>query len=426
MDAFFVAVELLDAPSLRGRPVVVGGSGRRGVVASCSYEARAFGVRSAMPMVRARQLCPSVVVLDGRHSRYAEVSRRLGDIFRGITPIVEPIGLDEAFLDVTGVLQLSGPPEEIADRIRRRVRGELSLECSIGVGRSKLIAKLASRSAKPRADVGGTRAGRGVVVVGAEDEAAFLRPLPVRALWGVGPSTAERLHQLGVRTVAELAGVPRATLERHFGRSQGGHLADLALGHDPSPVEPDRAARSIGHEETFVHDIDDRDDLRRRAAMMAEAVAAQLRSHGLVARTVTLKVRFADFASITRRRTVSAGLDTGRALSVVCHELLDSVDVTPGVRLLGVSTSGLVAPDGTQQLAFALDPADPPGSGTSDTEARAARLQQHWQGVTAALDDIRGRFGTEAVSPGVGIGPDGRPDQARRGRWGPSAASEEV
>ena len=297
----------------------------------------------------------SLVVLDGRYPRYEEVSRDLRAILCDITPIVEPIGLDEAFLDVTGGLHLLGAPEDIGSEIRRRVRTELSLDCSVGIGRSKLIAKLASRAAKPRAQRQGTHVGSGVVAIEAHEELNFLHPLPVRALWGVGPATAERLHSLGVETVGELARVPRGVLERRFGPAQGSHLADLSMGHDTSPVVPDREAKSIGNEETFARDIDDLADLRRRAAVMADVVAAQLRKHELAARTVSVKIRFGDFSSVTRSHTVAVALDTGPALGAVCDALLESLDVSPGVRLLGVSASGLTAAGGARQLSFDLD-----------------------------------------------------------------------
>jgi DNA polymerase-4 len=414
MDAFFASVEILDAPSLRGLPVVVGGSGSRGVVASCSYEARAFGVRSAMPMQRARQLCPSIVVLDGRYARYEEVSRELRAIFGAVTPLVEPIGLDEAFLDVTGALQLFGGPEDIAAGIRRRVETELSLECSIGIGRSKLIAKLASRAAKPSAGLQGTRVGLGILAIPAHEELAFLHPMPVGALWGVGPATAERLHSLGIQSVGDLARTPRSVLERRFGRAQGGHLADLSVGYDPSPVVPDRPAKSIGHEETFARDIDDPDDVRHRAGVMAEVVATQLRAHELTGRTVSVKVRFGDFTLVTRSHTVARPIDTAPALQAVCNALLESLDVTPGIRLLGVSVSGLAEAGGSEQLAFDLDASE----GLGD---RASRLQTQWQGVTTALDEIRERFGAASVGSAAAVGPDGlEVRERRRAAWGPA------
>jgi len=452
MDAFFASVEVLDDPNLQGLPVVVGGTGTRGVVASCSYEARAFGVRSAMPMVRARQLCPPAVVLAGRYSRYEEVSRRLREVLHEVTPLVEPIGLDEAFLDVTGAQRLLGEADEIAADIRRRVLAELGLGCTVGIGRSKLVAKLASRAAKPRAERSGTRPGPGIVRVEPEDELTFLYPMPVTALWGVGPATTARLHALGIETVAELAEVPPDVLLRHFGRAHGAHLADLARGVDPSPVVPDRAAKSLGHEETFRHDIYDLAELQRRAGPMAEAVAGHLRSNCLTARTVTVKVRFGDFSLITRSHSLTMALDTAPALHAVCTALLDAVDVTAGVRLLGVSVSGLQSSGAAQQLSFDLSNGDPAstaatgspdrgaaphsvptavavGSGGADSASgtasqgasRATRLQAQWQEVTAALDDIRERFGSDAVGLAASIGAEGvHPAGRGRDYWGPS------
>ena len=224
MDAFFASVEVLDDPSLAGKPVIVGGAGARGVVASCTYEARQFGVHSAMPSMRARQLCPEAIFLSGRHSRYAEVSAQLHRILHDVTPMVEPIGLDEAFMDVAGALRLLGPPDVIAHAIRDRVRDEMRLRCAVGIGRSKMIAKLASRAAKPRATRQGLEPGPGVYLVAPEDERAFLHAHDVEALWGVGPATAKRLHDLGVRTVGELAALPLDTLVRRLGKSSGAHL----------------------------------------------------------------------------------------------------------------------------------------------------------------------------------------------------------
>ncbi len=257
MDAFFASVEVLDDPTLAGLPVIVGGAGARGVVASCTYEARVFGVRSAMPSVRARQLCPQAVFLPGRHGRYAEISGQLHRILTDITPLVEPIGLDEAFLNVAGAIRMLGSPETIAQRLRGRVRSDLSLDCAVGIGRSKMIAKLASRAAKPRVSRAGLLPGPGVVAIAPTTELAFLHGHQVEALWGVGPATATRLHELGVRTVGDLAAIPPETLVRRIGKASGLHLAALARGDDPSPVTPDRAAKSIGHEETFSQDLVD-------------------------------------------------------------------------------------------------------------------------------------------------------------------------
>jgi len=422
MDAFFAAVEVLDDPALAGRPVIVGGSGARGVVASCTYEARAFGVRSAMPSVRARSLCPDAVFVDGHYGRYAEVSGRLREILVATTPLVEPIGLDEAFCDVTGARRLLGPPEAIAHQIRQRVHDELALDCSVGVGRSKLVAKLASRAAKPVASRAGKQPGRGVVVVGPGEELAFLHPLPVEALWGVGPATAKRLHDLGVRTVGQLAALPPDALVRKLGKAQGSHLAALARAQDDDPVVADRAAKSVGHEETFRHDVVDPVVLRDHVVRMSESVAVHLRSSAMAARTVTVKVKYADFSLVTRSHTLPVAVDTAMAVSAVAEALLSAVDPGPGVRLLGVSVSGLEAPADVRQLAFALDPHAPGGqdSATPDLPREAVRLQTEWAEVTGAVDAIRARFGRESVGTASMVGDEGIVVPARRDApWGP-------
>jgi len=393
MDAFFAAVELLDRPELVGKPVIVGGSGRRGVVASCSYEARQFGVRSAMPMFRARDLCPDVVVLDGRHSRYGEVSAQIHELFAAVTPLVEPIGLDEAFLDVTGSRRLLGSPFEIAVGLRDRIADELSLRCSVGVGRSKLIAKLASESAKPVVTRHAVEPGAGVRVVAPDEELAFLHPLPIEALWGVGPATARRLHGLGIRTVGEIAAVGEEVLVRQLGRAHGEHLAALARGHDPSPVVAGREAKSIGHEQTFPTDLTDLDALRAKVVSMADSVGEVLAREQLAGRTVTLKVRFGDFTTQTRSHTLEVAVDAGAAIAAVAEALLEAVDLVAGVRLLGVSMSGLVPAARTQQLAFALDAAP------TDALDRGAMTQASWQEVARAVAAIRSRFGKHAVGP---------------------------
>jgi DNA polymerase-4 len=300
MDAFFASVEVLDDPSLAGQPVIVGGAGARGVVASCTYEARVFGVRSAMPSVRARQLCPQAIFLPGRHGRYAEISGQLHRILTDITPLMEPIGLDEAFLNVAGAVRMLGHPNAIAEGLRQRVRAELSLDCAVGIGRSKMIAKLASRAAKPKVSRAGLEPGPGVVLIEPEVELAFLHAHRVEALWGVGPATATRLHALGVRTVGDLAAIPVDSLVRRVGKASGQHLAALARGEDPSPVTPDRPAKSIGHEETFSQDLVDPTELERHVLRMAESVATMLRGSSSAARTVTVKVKFKDLSLQTR------------------------------------------------------------------------------------------------------------------------------
>lgn len=428
MDSFFASVEVLDHPELAGKPVIVGGSGARGVVASCTYEARAYGVRSAMPSVRARRLCPHAVFVDGHYSRYTEISARLHEVLRTATPLVEPIGLDEAFLDVTGARRLLGPPEVIAHRLRADVAAELSLTCSIGVGRSKMVAKLASRAAKPTASRRGLVPGRGVVVVPPAEELAFLHPMPVEALWGVGPATARRLRALGVSTVGDLAALPEDTVVRRLGKAHGRHLVGLARGHDPSPVVPDRPTKSIGHEETFRHDEYDLAALQRHAVRMAESVSEHARGAQVVGRTVNVKVRFADFTTITRSHSLSAGVDTAAAVGAVALALLEAVDPGPGVRLLGVSLSGLEPAATTRQMAFALDEAaraEPPEGGRAGrTAARgtdAVAVQNNWHDVTAAVDAIRARYGRRAVGSAAMVGGDGLEVPTRRqSPWGPA------
>jgi len=437
MDAFFASVEVLDDPSLVGLPVIVGGSGSRGVVAACTYEARRFGVHSAMPSTVARRLCPAAVFLEGRFHRYVEESTRLHAIFRSVTPLVEGISLDEAFLDVTGSRQLLGSGPTIAAGIRERVLDELRLDCSVGVGRSKLMAKLASKAAKPSATRSGVTPGPGVVVVAPDRELEFLRPLPVRALWGVGPVTGRRLESLGIRTVGDLASLPTGALQRYVGNAQGRHLAELARGHDPRPVVPEQGAKSIGHEETFASDLWDRGALHGHLLRMVDASASALRTVGRAARTVNIKVRFSDFTMVTRAHSLAAPIDSVAAIGSVASALLESVPLEQGVRLLGVSLSGFGGVAGHQlSLELDLGPGDSGGavaggSGDDpvDVAARghlarvgddAGRIQESWATVTTAVDAIRARYGGSSVGPASLIGEDGL-SVRRRGeaQWGP-------
>ncbi|MHB8220163.1 MAG: DNA polymerase IV [Acidimicrobiales bacterium] len=442
MDSFFASVEVLDDPRLAGRPVIVGGSGERAVVASCTYEARAYGIRSAMPSLRARRLCPDAVFVEGRYSRYAEVSAKLHDILLAFTPLVEPIGLDEAFLDVTGSRQLLGSPERIAGDIRRRVSDELRLACSVGIGRSKMIAKLASRAAKPTVSAHTTHPGAGVVGVDPADELSFLHPLPVEALWGVGPATAARLHGLGLRTVGDLAGAPVSALVLRLGSAQGRRLSDLSRGMDPDPVVPGRQAKSIGHEETFAVDIVDRQVLERHAVRMAESVAIQLRASSLQARTVTVKLKFPDLSVVSRSHTLGVGIDTPRSVATVVVALLGSVEIGPGVRLLGVAVSGFQGAKAAEQLRFdgvlseasagdggggaeIGDGVGPVGTAPGDavsTWDRAGSLQEDWREISTAVDSIRERFGPESVGTAAMVDDTGITIPRRReAPWGPAA-----
>ena len=405
MDAFYASVEVQRDPSLAGKPVIVGGSGRRGVVASCSYEARAFGVTSAMPSAQARRLCPDAVFVHGDLSRYGDYSRRIHQVFASFTPLVEGISLDEAFLDVAGARRLFGSPAAIAAAVRRRVADEVGLACSVGASTSKFVAKLASKLAKPRASPVGIDAGRGIVVVGPGEELAFLHPLPVSALWGVGPATTERLHDRGVITVGDLAAVPQPTLAAWLGSAVGRHLHELAWARDHRPVEPWRAPKSLGHEETFAVDVVERAGLNREVVRLADAVASRLRAAGLAGRTVTVKVRFSDFHTITRSQTLPDAVDTARDLAAVGRVLLAGVHPGPGVRLLGLSVTGLSSGAARQLVLGEEGPA--------------------WGAASRAVDGVRARFGPSSVGPAALLGADGiavrRPGADQ---WGPGGGSD--
>jgi DNA polymerase-4 len=414
MDAFFVAVEVRRRPELRGKPVVVGGTGDRGVIAAASYEARRYGVHSAMPSTRARRLCPDALFLSPDFDAYSEASARVHEVFRTFTPVVEPIALDEAFLDVTGARRLFGGGDEIARALRTRIADELALACSVGVAPTKLLAKLASEAAKPRATPTGVRPGPGVVVVAPGRELAFLHPHPVQALWGVGPATLERLRRLGVTTIGDLAALPLDALTASLGSSAGRHLHALARGVDDRPVEPDREARSIGHERTYAADLHDPAQLDRELVKLADAVAARLRHTGVAGRTVTVKVRFGSFETITRSGTAASPVDTAVEVVAVGRRLLAGVDPAPGVRLLGVSVSNLVA-DAPRQLTL---------DGTGDADEPSV---DEWSDASRTIDEIRDRFGADAIGPASLVTRDaGRTRLApfRRGQqqWGPDVS----
>jgi DNA polymerase-4 len=370
LDAFYASVEVLDNPALAGKPVLVGGTGPRGVVAAASYEARRFGIHSAMPMGRARRLCPHAIVLPPRFDVYAAKSREVHAIFASFTPVIEPIALDEAFLDVTGALRLFGTGAEIGAAIRARVRAETGLTASVGVAPNKLLAKLASDDAKPD----------GILVVAPGSELDFLHPHPVGRLWGVGPATLARLARFGVETIGDLAALPEASLIDALGRAHGHQLHQLACGRDERPVEPDRETKSIGHEETFPRDVTDREALGREVRGMAERVGIRLRDHGLAGRTVTLKVRFPDFRTITRSATVPEPVTGSAEIARQALALLDKVDTTGGVRLLGVSVSNLTAAVAHQASLF----------GEQTAPEAAAPIQ-------SVVDAVRARFGLDAL-----------------------------
>ncbi len=383
MDAFYASVSLLEHPELIGQPVIVGGGGTRGVVLSATYEARRFGVHSAMPMTRARRVCPTAVILEPDHSRYAAVSDSVMQIFASITPRYEPLSLDEAFLDVAGARRRVGPPRHIAELIRARVADEQGITCSVGVASTKFVAKLASTRAKPD----------GLIVVPADSVVQFLHPLPVAALWGVGEKTEEVLTRLGLRTVGDLARTPVATLQRALGPAAGSHLSDLAWGRDPRSVTPNEPDKSIGAEETFSRDTDDPEVLRREFLRLTERVAARLRAGGWVGRTVSIKVRFADFSTITRAKTLREPTDVAQLIYPVVRALYDGLGLQRArVRLVGVRMEGLLPVDShAEQMIL-----DAPDSG--------------WREAEQAADRAAARFGSGAVRPARLIDP--RQDQA--------------
>ncbi|MEW2360085.1 DNA polymerase IV [Spirillospora sp. NPDC029432] len=372
MDAFFVSVELLERPELRGRPVIVGGVGARGVVSAASYEAREYGVHSAMPMSRARRLCPQAVVLPPRHERYSRVSAAVFEIFRTVTPLVEGLSLDEAFLDVAGAVRRMGRPAVIAQAIREQVREQQGITCSVGVASTKFIAKMASTRCKPD----------GLLVVPAAEVEAFLHPLPVASLWGVGERTEEALKRLGLRTVGQIAQVPLATLQRELGNALGAHLHELSWGRDPRAVVPHTPDKSIGAEETFDTDIDDPETIRRELLRLSEKVGARLRASGNAGRTVSVKLRMANFKTITRARTLREPTDLSRVIYITACELYEAAGLDRvRLRLVGVRVENLGPADqAPRQLAF----------GEPETG---------WREAERAMDQVAHRFGSGAVRP---------------------------
>jgi DNA polymerase-4 len=376
LDAFFASVEQLDDPALRGRPVIVGGTGGRGVVCAASYEARRFGVRSAMPTGRARRLCPEGVFLPPRFERYAGLSDRVFGIYRRFTPLVEPLSLDEAFLDATESRALHGDGPAIARALKRAVRDECGLAVSAGVAEVKLAAKIATDLGKPD----------GLVVVPEGGVRAFLAPLPVGRLWGVGEVTEAALRKLGATTIGELAALPEAVLATAVGASSARHLRALALGDDPRPVVPDEAARSIGAEDTFAEDLGGRAALERELLAQAGRVGRRLRAAGLRGHVVTLKVKYADFTLVTRRTTLPEATDDDRAIFEAACAQLERVDLGRAVRLTGVSVSGFAGEEERAQL-------DLFGGGAAPRPDAARR-----RALNAALDAIADRFGEGAVT----------------------------
>jgi DNA polymerase-4 len=388
LDAFYASVEQFDDPTLKGRPVIVGGLGGRGVVAAASYEARRFGVHSAMPMGQARNACPSGVFLSPRFERYAMKSREVMGILESVTPLVEQLSIDEAFLDVSGARRLLGTGAEVAAYVRGQVRGQAGLVVSVGVATTKFLAKLASDLSKPN----------GLLVVAPGTEREFLAPLPVTRLWGVGPATLERLERMAVHTIGELAALPESALVASLGSALGARLHALARNDDPRAVTTEREAKSIGAEETFAVDLRSRPACDGELVGIVDRVSARVRRAGLVAKTVTLKIRFADFETRTRSRTLPAGTDVSIVILATARELLAELDCSNGVRLLGVSLSQL-EPPGPSQGAFELDEA---GS------VEHARVERRGA-VEQAVDAVRDRFGSTAVGPASMVEPTAGP-----------------
>lgn len=381
MDSFFVEVERLTRPDLVGRPVAVGGAGPRGVVASASYEARQFGVRSAQPTATARRLCGDLIVVPPDHGRYGDISEQVFAIFRDVTPLVEGLSLDEAFLDVRGLRLHYESPVAVGEEVRSRLRSELGLPASVGVASVKFLAKLASEVAKPD----------GLRHVPMPDQLDFLHALPASALWGVGPATQAGLARLGVETVGDIASLPETAMTSAVGPAAGRHLHDLARGRDTRPVVPDTAARSISVEETYDKDLEGGDVVETALLAHAQRLSNRLRRAGLRARTVTLKVRYPDFTTLTRSQTVPAAVNGARQLFRIAVDLVQSLeDRHRPVRLLGLGGSGLEGSNVPTQLDIDSDP--------------------DWERVEDAVAGVRDRFGEGAVTPARLIGEQKAPE----------------
>jgi DNA polymerase IV len=371
MDAFFASVEVRRRPELRGKPVIVGWDGPRGVVTSATYEARKFGVRSAMPGVQARRLCPQATFVPADMAEYAAASKAVMAIFAEVTPMVEQLSVDEAFLDVAGARRIFGRPAVIAAHIRDRVSRELELTCSVGVAATKFMAKLASTRSKPD----------GLLVVPVASALDFLHPMSVGALWGVGERTADSLRRLGLRTVGDVAEAPIAMLRRAVGEASAAHLHELAWGRDPREVSLDRVEKSSGAETTFDVDVTDRVVLRRMVLSLATRVGARLRQSGQTGRTVAIKVRTADFKTVSRSRTLPAATDVARDIFDTAWNLFEVLNPRDPIRLIGVRVEGLGAGEDTpRQLSL-------------------GEKEHGWRDAERAVDAAAARFGAAMVGP---------------------------
>ena len=370
MDAFYASVAERDDPSLRGKAVVVG-AGARGVVLSANYAARKYGIRAAMPVGRAKRMAPHAIFVTPDHSRYSEVSEKVMAIFDSFTPLVEPISLDEAFLDVTGARKLLGTGREIAVEIRRQVEESEGITCSVGIAPSKFIAKLASGHCKPN----------GILEIPADRILNFLHPLPVNAIWGVGPKTAETLERLGLRTVADIANLPRATLIRALGQASGASLYELAWGRDYRDVTPNEPDKSISAAETFAQDLDDPEEILREFLRLTEKAAARLREKDLYAKTISIKVRFADFSTISRSKTLPLPIDSTHDIYEVAKTLYLALGLDRArLRLVGISLDNL--------------------SEAAPEQLLLGARERGWREADTAIDRAKLRFGGGSVRPG--------------------------
>ncbi|CAN5804045.1 DNA polymerase IV [soil metagenome] len=367
MDAFFVEVERLRRPDLVGKAVVVGGDGPRGVVAAASYEARASGVASAMPMSRARRQCRDLVVVPPDHSAYRAMSEQVFAMFQEVTPLVEGLSLDEAFLDVAGLWRHHPSPVSVGVDIRSRIRAELELPASVGVASNKFLAKLASEAAKPD----------GLFHVPVATQLDFLHALPVRALWGVGEATRAALAALGVETVGDVSGIPSKVLERRLGVAHGRHLAALATGVDARPVVSESAAKSLSVEQTYSTDLRGVAVIDAELLAHTDSLASRLRRAGLAARTISVKIRYSDFTTMTRSSTGPAPIDNARDLHRIARRLAAEIDLDRPIRLLGVTGGGLQPADGPRQLVAGDD--------------------DEWDRIADAVESVRKRFGDHSI-----------------------------
>lgn len=369
MDAFYASVAELDDPSLRGKAVVVG-AGIRGVVLSANYAARKYGIRAAMPVGRAKRMAPNAIFVSPDHHRYSEISSKVMDIFASFTPYVEPLSLDEAFLDITGAQRLLGNPREIGQAIRKRVHDECGITCSVGIAPNKFIAKLASGHCKPN----------GLLEIKEDRIITFLHPLPVSDLWGVGPKTAEHLERLGLKSVRDIAHTPLETLKRALGDATGEHLYELSWGRDERDVIPDEPDQSISAAETFSYDIEDPELILQEYLRLTEKASARLRERELFAKTISIKVRFADFSTITRSKTLPLPISSTQEIYAVVKDLFKALKLDRArLRLVGVSFENL-REDAPQQLML-------------------GQREKGWREAESAIDQASARFGEKTVRP---------------------------